>query len=111
MPEGGSVGEIADMMLDGMLCACCGTYIGEDAGYPLYCSPACEPEDGVAPQHTLNPLRNPPARYSREVRDAKPYSCQIDGCGKRFASPAAKRNHRKMKHGIPASLTTDGERS
>jgi hypothetical protein len=41
------MGEYADMMLDGTLCACCGDFIGEDAGYPIYCSEACEP-DGYA---------------------------------------------------------------
>jgi hypothetical protein len=29
----------------------------------------------------------------------KPYTCMVDGCGKRFASQAAKNSHRKMKHG------------
>jgi hypothetical protein len=29
----------------------------------------------------------------------KNYTCMIDGCGKQFASQAAKNNHRKMKHG------------
>lgn len=38
------MGEIADAMLDGTLCAGCGAYIGNDAGYPLYCGPACEPD-------------------------------------------------------------------
>jgi len=35
------MGEIADMMLDGTLCATCGEFIGEDAGYPRYCCAAC----------------------------------------------------------------------
>lgn len=34
------MGDVADMMLDGTLCACCGVYIGEDAGYAIYC-PDC----------------------------------------------------------------------
>ena len=29
----------------------------------------------------------------------KPYTCMIDGCGKKFGSQAAKNSHRKMKHG------------
>lgn len=31
------MGEIADMMLCGILCQCCGQYIGEDIGYPVTC--------------------------------------------------------------------------
>lgn len=30
----------------------------------------------------------------------KPFTCMVDGCGKKFASKKAKENHRKMKHGI-----------
>ena len=37
------MGEIADMMLDGTLCECCGVYIetGEPPGFPRYCSQQC----------------------------------------------------------------------
>jgi len=35
------MGEIAEMMLDGTLCECCGEYIGYDDGYPQYCSDDC----------------------------------------------------------------------
>jgi len=39
------MGEIADMMLEGTLCAGCGVYIGEgDMGIPQYCSNDCEPD-------------------------------------------------------------------
>ncbi len=33
------MGEIADMMLDGTLCECCGVYIdyGDADGFPRYC--------------------------------------------------------------------------
>lgn len=31
------MGEIAEMMLDGTLCSCCGEYLGDDAGYPMTC--------------------------------------------------------------------------
>lgn len=34
------MGEIAEMMLDGTLCSCCGDYLGEDTGYPVLCA-AC----------------------------------------------------------------------
>lgn len=33
------MGEIADMMLEGFLCECCGTMIdGEEPGYPRLCA-------------------------------------------------------------------------
>lgn len=36
------MGEIADLMLDGTLCAQCGVYLGQEYGMPMYCS-ACRP--------------------------------------------------------------------
>lgn len=30
-------GEIADSMLDGSMCECCGEYMGEPCGYPRTC--------------------------------------------------------------------------
>ena len=38
------MGEIAEMMLDGMLCQCCGDFLGTDNGYPTYCAD-CAPEE------------------------------------------------------------------
>ena len=38
------MGEIADGMLDGTLCAGCGEYLGYDWGIPLYCTRACAPK-------------------------------------------------------------------
>lgn len=35
------MGEIAEMMLDGTLCAMCGVYIGTDSGIPTYCDQEC----------------------------------------------------------------------
>jgi hypothetical protein len=32
------MGEIADMMLDGMLCQSCGEYLGDGDGYPVTCA-------------------------------------------------------------------------
>lgn len=37
------MGEIADMMLDGTLCASCGDYLGDDTGFASYCI-GCEPK-------------------------------------------------------------------
>lgn len=38
------MGEIAEMMLDGCLCAGCGEYLGADNGYPEYCA-SCRREE------------------------------------------------------------------
>lgn len=43
------MGEYAEMMLDGTCCACCGEFLGTDAGYPIYC-PGCEPDFIDAPE-------------------------------------------------------------
>ena len=94
------MGEIAEMMLDGTLCECCGSYIGSDAGYPQYCSDECAKDRGVPQFSTPARKVSKPARYAADVKAVKPLSCQVDGCGKRFATAAAKRNHRRMKHGL-----------
>lgn len=45
------MGDIADMMLDGTLCECCGEYIGHgDQGYPGYCSAECARNRGAEPE-------------------------------------------------------------
>lgn len=82
------MGEIAEAMLDGTLCSTCGVYVGDPVGFPQYCSTTCEPPEAAR------------ARRIVEATDAKPLSCQVDGCGKRFATAAAKRSHRRMKHGL-----------
>lgn len=36
------MGDIADMMIDGTLCECCGCFIDDDIpGFPRYCSKEC----------------------------------------------------------------------
>lgn len=48
------MGEIADMMLDGVLCAGCGAAIdGEESGYPRYCSKRCAGEHDAANEHRM----------------------------------------------------------
>jgi len=41
------VGEIADLMIEGGLCAMCGVYEDgmDEPGFPLYCSRDCAPDD------------------------------------------------------------------
>lgn len=43
------MGEIADAMLDGTLCECCGTCIGDETGFPGYCSDQCAADRGLPP--------------------------------------------------------------
>lgn len=53
------MGEIADMMLDGTMCAMCGEFLNiddpdhEPAGFPQYCSRQCAEDAGV-PWHEEN---------------------------------------------------------
>lgn len=39
---------------------------------------------------------------SHSSNAAKAFSCQIEGCGKRFGTKAAKRHHRRDAHGVVA---------
>jgi hypothetical protein len=42
------MGDVADMLLDGTLCECCGTYIDDEGGgIPRYCSPQCAKDRGA----------------------------------------------------------------
>lgn len=43
------MGEIADMMINGDLCECCGEALMSDEtpGHPMYCSVGCATDRGV----------------------------------------------------------------
>ena len=45
------MGEIAEMMISGVMCAMCGTYLEcdqcEDMGIPMYCSKECALDQDV----------------------------------------------------------------
>lgn len=43
------MGEIADAMLDGTMCSCCGDYLGGDEGYPVMCA-ACRAAERREPR-------------------------------------------------------------
>ena len=48
--------EIAEMMLDGTLCECCGEYIGGGyLGFPQYCSRQCAMARGVVLSTAVQP--------------------------------------------------------
>lgn len=72
------MGEYADMMLEGVCCACCGTYLddGMDDGFPRYCSTACEPIG----------YRDEPAPKPRKTSFLKKEPCPQ--CGKRVKGMA-----------------------
>lgn len=44
--KGASMGDIAEMMLEGTLCEGCGVYMGEGDGYPVRCEDCTTEESG-----------------------------------------------------------------
>ena len=52
------MGDIADMMLEGILCQGCGCYIGDGDGIPGYCG-GCQPEGRSALDAPYRPSLNP----------------------------------------------------
>ncbi|WP_316176511.1 MULTISPECIES: hypothetical protein [unclassified Bradyrhizobium] len=97
------MGEVAEMMLEGILCEGCGEYLGDAAGFPQRCS-SC---GGGAPLDTHSaPTRyraasraRRAARHNRERRaiakERKPFECH---CGKLFADCNALAQHQQAKH-------------
>lgn len=73
------MGEIAEMMLDGTLCAGCGVYIGADNGYPEYCEDCLEEINDKAKQ-IVN----------------KKYTCEF--CKKSFKTEQGLNDHKKFVH-------------
>jgi hypothetical protein len=44
------MGEIADMMLDGTMCSCCGEFLDTDNGYPTLCDSCAAADAKDSPQ-------------------------------------------------------------
>ena len=83
-----AVGEIANMMLDVILCECCGAFIDDDdaSGFPRYCSDQCARDRGALPDKSklqekethlttdagatgsFEPGRSPPIRRTERSR-------------------------------------------
>lgn len=84
------MGEIADMMLDGTLCECCGAYIGSDAGYPQYCSDTCANDRGMALEDGI------PVALDTTPRPPKTI---CPDCGKRVKE-AGLADHRRAVHSV-----------
>ena len=50
------MGEIADAMIGGEMCAMCGVYLeGEASGFPSYCSIQCAKDAGLNPKDAYIP--------------------------------------------------------
>jgi len=58
------MGEIAEIMLDGTLCECCGEFLGDGDGFPGYCSRQCAEARGVLSCQGGKP-ESPPVRQWR----------------------------------------------
>lgn len=74
------MGEIAEMMLEGLLCQCCGGVIDhEEVGYPRTCYACLRAERGQMP-----------------LAGTGLFVCEQ--CGKRFSGRNARRQHKRDKH-------------
>jgi len=80
------MGEIAEMMLEGVLCEGCGEYLGDGDGYPVRCSGCREEPD-------------PTAEYSPTAGQKRRRVKCISHCGKGFRTEDAMLQHNRDKHG------------
>lgn len=67
------MGEIAEMMLDGTLCECCGCFIDADGdGIPRYCSTQCAQDRGAGsatkPGKRSSPIGMSPKPVKQQVK-------------------------------------------
>jgi hypothetical protein len=75
------MGEIADMMIEGILCEQCGVFIGDEVGYPRNCG--CDPSMS----------RPPPPRKPKTVKNVP-----CGHCKKKFGSSEARDQHTRDAH-------------
>lgn len=59
--------DFVDLMLDGVICQCCGHFIGNPTGAPRSCG-ACD-EPGAAERRALEPLNVEPIERAAETID------------------------------------------
>ncbi len=78
------MGEIAEMMLDGTLCEGCGEFIGNNVGYPQYCSDQCAADRGLS----LKP--------HKPLQEKKRHKCTA--CNKKFQRLGSLKQHWLVKH-------------
>jgi len=80
------MGEYADMIIEGATCAC-GEFIGEEVGYPRFCSTQCEKDYGGSEQVAAQ-------------KDPKEVLCpNHPACERRFRTRQAAGQHWIDKHG------------
>ena len=92
------MGDIADMMLEGMLCQGCGEFLGDGDGYPVFCSSCGGDADVVdhQPRKSKKHTPNPDA--------PKVWGCT--GCKKMFRKKNDAQAHcYATKHGEPIDTT------
>src|SRR5882762_3343429 len=112
------MGEMAEAILEGLFCECCGELIdGEEPGHPRRCgAPACDPEPSHRYQFkSETPRARKAARINRErhnsadtrkalkakrrdiqLAELKPFKCS--DCNKRFSESNACGQHWRDKH-------------
>lgn len=96
------MGEIAEMMLEGVLCAFCGEALDDDGamGFPRYCSKQCAAACCIVDERPRSNARaNKAARINRERQEAgvpKAFHCKL--CSKRFRYTTALGQHERDKH-------------
>lgn len=103
------MGEIAEMMLEGILCEACGAFIdGEPTGFPGYCSRACARDRGALscdPPHKSAAVARKAQRVNNEREMAaggiRTFRCVQ--CTKRFRFATALAQHERDKHATPES--------
>ena len=79
------MGEIAEMMLDGTLCAGCGVFLNEEPdGYPCFCG-HCQRDGTMKSQLEAEPVRAVPRRQVKQPK----VKCT---CG-RWISPVGMQKH------------------
>lgn len=85
------MGEIAEMMLDGTMCECCGEFLdGEAEGFPRYCSPQCARDRG-AEDLTLT------RKERGQIKSAKRTNCPT--CNRRVKAVGLA-DHMRDAHGV-----------
>jgi hypothetical protein len=94
------MGEIAEMMLDGTLCAGCGEYLGRDLGFPQYCD-GCEdplepPQPGRKKRRELDG-RSALPRFNRYSIPPRPGTIQCKHCPA-WVKPNGMHDHMHAKH-------------
>ncbi len=84
------MGEIADMMINGLMCQCCGVFMDdmEEPGYARYCA-ACQP-----------PSKSQQKRFTaRRANAPSIFKMNCPECGQRVKKVGLK-DHMRAVHGV-----------